>query len=278
MQAHFKPSATLIMQGVLVMDYSKLDHYLEGQRKAGIKHISAEDKSEAYLAAIEPFHLENQRLNQVLPPYVNRCQPLFEAQKKAVVRWEYGRGGLGHARGCYYPCPVSDLIVGGFDRGKLLKRLKGAKPPDYVFGFNQKDQLVIVEWYTGERIYEQEVIFYEGQESQSIRFRDFKPGLYMSDSRKCVYDGDRLVFMETAKFDTLNKVAEFQIDEYTYSEDGIQTYSCFLFIPATNLASHRVYGFSHDQEGYLTEYWPIWNNGTAYQDPHIYTITKKRKV
>lgn len=260
------------------MDYTALDRYLEKKRKNGIRVFGPEDKSEEYLAAIAPFHVEIQRLNQVIQPYVACCQSLFEEQKKTVVRWEYGRSELGFARGYYYPCPVTDLIVGGFNRGKLLKRLKGANPPDFVFGFNQENQLVTVEWHTDEKDYDKEVIFYEGQESRSLRFSNFKNSLYMSEARKCVYEGDRLVFMETAEFVPPNIVGTFQIEEYSYSADGIQTYSIFQFMDSFNSAIHRVYGFSHDEEGYLKEYWPIWGNGIVHKNPHIYTITKKRKV
>lgn len=260
------------------MDYTALDRYLEWQRDSGNECFCTEDKSEAFLAAIAPFHSEVQRLNQVLRPYVNNCQSLFKEQKKTVVRQEYGRGGLGNARGYYYPCPVTDLIVGGFNRGKLLKRLKGANPPDYVFGFNSQNQLVAVEWYTGEDVYEKEVIFYEGQVSRSIRFNDYRYGLYITDARKCIYEGDRLMFMETVEFDTLKKVSGFEIEEYTYSEEGIQTYSNLMFRPDNNLVSHRIYGFSHDPEGYLTGTWVAWKNGKKDKNPHIYPITKMRKI
>ncbi len=264
------------------MDHTALDRYNAKMWEAGARIMCADNKGSEFLAAVEPYHQEVRRFSEMIQPYLNSYQELFEERLQSVVRWEYGRGGCGIARGCYYPCPVTDLIVGGFNRGKLLKRLKGANLPDYRFGFDQQDRLVTVEWYEKTHSIQKEAIVYQGDISVGITFEqtEFDGGINyirLSSARKCVYQNTRLGFMETATLMD-NEIYNFQIEEYTYSEEGIRTYSKLHFIPEDNLASHYVCGFSHDQEGYLTAYWPIGDNGRTYKEPHIYTITKKRKV
>ncbi len=267
------------------MDYTAIDRYLDEElgrllEEGTTINLLFGEPTETFLTATAPFYQELQRFDEALQPYVSACQELFEVQKKTVVRWEYGRGGFVSPRGYYYPCPVTDLYVGGFSRGRLLKRLKGANPPDYIFGFNSQNHLVTVEHYTVEGYYQQEAIFYEGNVSQGIRFQNSNIGLYILDARKCVYYGDRLVFMETAEFDPYHKtnVQSIHIEEYTYSAEGIQTHSVFNFNPQYNFVSHRIQGFSHDSEGYVKDTWQIGATSRTRPNPFIYPITKKRKV
>lgn len=263
------------------MDHTALDCYNAKRRKAGSRSMEKNDIDPEFLAATEPYYQEVQRINKTIQPYLNSYRTLFEEELQTVVRWEYGRGGRGNARGYYYPCPITDLIVGGFERGKLLKRLKGAKPPDYRFGFDKDNHLVTVEWYEAVHSVQKEAIVYQGNISWGITFEEtvFHDGtafICPSSVRKCVYNHDRLEFMETADLID-NEINRLQIEEYTYAEAGIQTYSFLLFSPKGNFANHRVYGFVHNEEGYLTGTWSICDNGRD-EDPYIYPITKKRKI
>lgn len=65
---------------------------------------------------------------------------LLPRQTPAIETEQYSRGGETLHRGYYCPSMVYDIIIGGANRGKLLKRFK--KPPTYSYGFDGNGNLV----------------------------------------------------------------------------------------------------------------------------------------
>lgn len=72
---------------------------------------------------------------------LEKKSPIRLRQPEIAV-WQYGRGGETIHRGYYCPSLIYDIVVGGANRGKLLKRLKN--PATYVYGFDESGNLVSV--------------------------------------------------------------------------------------------------------------------------------------
>lgn len=86
--------------------------------------------------------LERIRRQILLAAELLEKKPSIRLQQPEIVAWQYGRGGETIHRGYYCPSLIYDIVVGGANRGKLLKRSKN--PTTYVYGFDENGDLVSV--------------------------------------------------------------------------------------------------------------------------------------
>ena len=126
----------------------------------------------------------------VLSRYKDFAEKNRMSWEKRVVRYEYGRGGETLHRGYYCPSLISDIVIGNQKRGNLLKR-KTKKPADYIFGFDEKDHLIMVKHYFSRDIWSLEMIYRE--ESEEIGVTVFSGEDTSFILSRCVYDRDRIM-------------------------------------------------------------------------------------
>lgn len=182
-----------------------------------------------------------------LPKYKDFAEKNRTSWEKRVVRYEYGRGGETLHRGYYCPSLISDIVIGNQKRGKLLKR-KTKKPADYIFGFDEKDQLIMVKHYFSCDICSLEMIYREGSEEIGVTVFSEDDGFALS---RCVYDRDRILEYDLF-YDDGQEMRRDKNHKNRFSEERHEKYSYFSnmlvvdfsdFSSATNLKKnpHKVF-------------------------------------
>lgn len=87
-----------------------------------------------------------QEINDLLAQYHDTLPSLYRTLREQAAAWQYARAGVTLQRGYYCPSPVYDLVVGGANRGRLLKSPARCKtPPDFAYGFDAQGRLIVVD-------------------------------------------------------------------------------------------------------------------------------------
>ena len=87
-----------------------------------------------------------QEINDLLAQYHDTLPSLYRTLREQAAAWQYARGGGVLHRGRYCPSPVYDMVIGGADRGRLLKSPSRCKtPPDFAYGFDAQGRLIVVD-------------------------------------------------------------------------------------------------------------------------------------
>lgn len=87
-----------------------------------------------------------QEINELLAQYHDTLPSLYRTLREQAAAWQYARGGGVLHRGRYCPSPVYDMVIGGADRGRLLKSPSRCKtPPDFAYGFDAQCRLIVVD-------------------------------------------------------------------------------------------------------------------------------------
>ena len=186
----------------------------------------------------------------VLPRYKDFAEKNRMSWEKRVVRYEYGRGGETLHRGYYCPSLISDIVIGNQKRGNLLKR-KTKKPADYIFGFDEKDHLIMVKHYFSCDIWSLEMIYQE--ESEEIGVTVFSGEDTSFILSRCVYDRDRIMEYDLF-YDDGQDMRRDKNHKKRFSEERHEKYSYFPeklvvdfsdFSSVTNLKKipHEVFSF-----------------------------------
>ena len=216
---------------------------------------------------------ESRRLEGIAAQYRGQCKSLKEQLEKEIVRDEFSSGGLTIHRGYYCPSPVHDIIVGGCNRGRLLKRMTVRSNPTHRYCFNAADELVIA-YKSGMP----EIIIRDGQTeiglllaSGDYDITTISESVYRSDGKIASYTyavcrtrGEKLAVHDYCK------------EIYAYSEEGL-----LEAVDAYISYHHYKYHFQHDEEGYLSSYTFVVYDGNGaikHNDDRVREIKIKRKV
>ena len=198
------------------------------------------------------------------------------AAKAATVRKRYTRGGLILPRGYFCPSPILDLVVGGGNRGRLVKNPDKYDPKEITtFWFDQDDQLTLVERPWKER----ELVVREGDIEIGI-LRDIDGYLIMVS--RCIYHSGKIISYERGMCNISKKISALDKEEYSYAESGLSTSTWFRYDDDVNIIGRTIYQFDHSPDGMLSKYRVIdrktdFINNNAWEG-HDFIITKRRKV
>ena len=191
--------------------------------------------------------------------------------KSQIVSKQYGRGGQCIHRGYYCPSPVLDILVGGINRGTILKRV--IKPTVVTtYSFDSNDQLILMErpWN------ELEIVLRNGNVETGI-------GLGTDGEIKsiaeCIYNESKIIsYMHAVYAASEGAFIETHSEEYVYSSEGLDTVIVSSFSEMVAYFSRNVYRFWHDKNGFLSKYMNISCNESSPSWQHEYTVYVKRKI
>lgn len=224
----------------------------------------------------------------------NLTEVLSQAEQN-VTRMEYGRGGEMMHRGYYCPSKVSDIYIGNIKRGRIIKKLASNSKPSYLYGFNSKNELILVT-----RVHEvgntYEVIRRQGNIELGIIFSQ---SLDIEAISKCVFDDGRLQSYTFYHYTFYNsRVSGFDKEVYEYSDDSllvdVKRFSCppqtndealLAFLPKLNVSEpiliHNQYLFQYE-DGFLGNYTVKEFDGetpkASYWDGHVFKNQIKREI
>lgn len=221
-----------------------------------------------YLAAIQS------QLQQLLSLYRENYAAIYEAKRKAVALWRYGRGGTTIHRGWFCPSPIKDIVVGNASRGKLLKNApQQGKPADYVYGFSANDELLTIDgpyskMYQGPA--RREVVIQDGFPKIGLQFDEWHGKTALCGLSICVYKDGRIVeYITTLRPNVQSRtISTFECERYRYGPNGELVAA--KWIEWTNLDDmeepandvsvksplirERTYGFEYDAKGSIAHY------------------------
>lgn len=205
--------------------------------------------------------------------YQDCFEKLNQTIEETGLSQEYGRGGGTLHRGFYCPSPVRDIIVGGCDRGRLVRKPRSDLPVDYVY-LKEGDKLRIVDKYEIDRnniphIHLREfIIHYETEEIAPTYSMDFDSHDFRYISL-CRYDfsgriikyltivpnfslaGDKLVVTKN------KKRCYFTGEQYSYNEETGLLDTVVYGDKLNAFISEYSYRFFQDENGKLVSYQDI---------------------
>ncbi len=224
----------------------------------------------------------------VLPKYKDFAERNRMFWEKRVVRYEYGRGGETLHRGYYCPSLISDIVIGNQKRGRVLKR-KTKKPAEYIFGFDEKGQLIMVKHYFSCDIWSLEMIYREGSEEIGVTI--FSGDETRFTLSRCVYDGERILEYDLFCDDGQemrrdknhkNRFSEERHEKYSYFPETLVV-DCFDFSSATNLKKipHEIFSFVLEKKklvSYTIEEYEGEKRIPSVWDGHTWEVYETRYI
>lgn len=190
-----------------------------------------------------------------------------------VTHRQYGLGGECLHRGYYCPSKIYDIVVGNVNRGIITKQKPVDRAPNFVFGFDSQNKLILVE-----QPGLSEIIYYK---------ESFEIGIAISDDMKiqslseCRFFGEKIKSYNYYLLDPYEKkVVERNEENYTYFKNQVQVdWSRSTVIDKTLVQQHEKYTFSIE-DGYLASYSVQDLNGlekTACNN-RLFKVRLKRKI
>ena len=198
----------------------------------------------ALVAQYEQLAEENRRFDSVAA----------EAASMDAVRRKYAKGGENIHRGYYSPSSL-DLVVGGCDRGRLLKT---ASPKSYTYEylFDAEGRLLCVN--QEEESSGVELLSWEGDTETGFTYGASFGGMALRTVCKTVRKDGSVLRFECAALADVNgrfRCTELSTETSEYDAQGQMTALLHQhYIPMTRLLTQHQYTFTRDGEGYLSQF------------------------
>lgn len=215
--------------------------------------------------------------------YKNSFEELQNAAENCVARREYAKGGEKIHRGAYFP-GMKDFIVGGMNRGRLLKKAPKDNRYNYEYLFNSDNQMICVKKYllnsrSDYCLAEIEFLIHKENEVLSLMFDQWNETWLIHGISKCKYKNQLLLRYEKALFGvkenesvkinteihrTIQELLdlsyfEFECDrldveEYQYTEDLVASFHWYDYVSSLKTLTDYFAAFQHDEDGCLSSY------------------------
>ena len=190
-----------------------------------------------------------QEINDLLAQYHDTVPSLYRGARERVAAWQYARGGVTLQRGYYCPSPVYDLVVGGANRGRLLKSPARCKtPPDFAYGFDAQGRLIVVDGPYSDLThspYFREAILREENREIGLRMD--------TDDRLCgisicrYQDGRLTEYITALRLDRRSGFfTSFEQEVYTYQDGHLSTMDLLEHDAPSGLVRTWHYEFDHN--------------------------------
>lgn len=221
--------------------------------------------------------------------YKERYSSLEDSCSGEACVVEYGKGGTMLHRGFYCPSPVIDIVVGGSERGRLVRNPKNAASYDYAFRKTKDGRLRIVDQYglarEGREPYRREFLIYSEKRIEAPIFEIISGRYALVYLSLCEYDAQgRIAAYRTmlpaywiGDGTTLDlRKCTFYAEDYSYDAENGLLLSVRNGEKTDALAFETAYRFYHDDEGRLSSYQSISQGGGGAAHP--VPRARRRKV
>ena len=232
-----------------------------------LKEVKAYWDSEENLKNCEPFEQLNQKFISLHKKYNGSFNELYKDVESMACRREYAKGGIGLHRGFYSPS-LMDLVVGGVNRGRLLKKPPKNGKDIYEYLFDAEDRLICVNFYQDyngtQKTPPPELFLYEDNKVLSFDFSytDWN-GYEITAISECQHENGELMRYEIAycnllgvdEYDSYNKNCDrIQVEIFKYVDDLMKSFCWYEYLPSVHSLRQEKFTFSRDEEGYLSTY------------------------
>jgi len=212
--------------------------------------------SEENLRNCEPFEQLNQKYISLIKQYSNSFHELSNDTGSRVSRREYSNGGEVMHRGFYSPSML-DLVVGGMNRGRLLKRPRKGKINDYEYLFDAHDNLICVYASDEFKLTNTEFFVHSENKVLSFVFNTNEWGNTLSLISECHCENGRLIRYEVADVMSIfdeESCNTINVEISEYAGGLLQSFLWYRYIPDFRSLEQQKFVFSRDEEGYLSTY------------------------
>lgn len=237
------------------------------------------NRSKENAEKIEPFIQLAQRFILLAKQYANAYKELYANVLKEEYRREYAKGGVTIHRGFYSPSSL-DIITGGCNRGRLLKRTPRGANYDYEYIFNDRGDLICCRCHN--RI---EILVYQEDYVLGLEFLSNENYLLERISQ-CWYEDAKLTKYVCVLFDYYDKdvrCEEINMETFDYTDSLLKKVNWYRYTPAIKLLTHEEIILYRDETGNLLEYvfkeidLPPWKETMDIPEQR-YTARKKGKL
>ncbi len=240
-------------------------------------------------------------LTNLIHLHGNNYEQKFKEFSKNVVRKEYSVGGNCIHRGYFCPSLIYDIVIGGVNRGKLLKRVQKNSKPTYEYGFDSSDNLITVK---SSRY--SEFVVRTGNIEYGISFDNFNE---LHNLTECTYNEGKLTKLLIAYYDCYQKkIKEYYEENYEYldnellvkiircsgglyfdkdaendewiNQDAIEEFGLDMKILTELIINRNEYRFLL-KDGYLDKYTAKHyknENEEPFVYPYDFDVNKKRRI
>ncbi len=214
--------------------------------------------------------------------YADSFQELQAFVDLNAYRKEYSKGGVTLHRGYYSPSSL-DLVVGGCNRGKLIKGLPKNNSYDYEYIFDGKDNLICTKKYSDEfesvfRCIAIEFLVYEQNRVLSFTFDLLNNYTELSFISECQYNDDILLRYESALCYEGNDCIEINVEIPEYADHLLKSVCSYRYNPFNKMLDQNKFVFFRDMDGYLSTYTiEQLDKQDASHDTKLYKVNVKRK-
>ena len=211
---------------------------------------------------------EEDLLFSLFTDYRDRFDCLDQTMRAGELTQEYARGGCTLHRGFYCPSPVLDIIIGGNDRGRLVRKPRSRLPIDYLY-LKEDNELRIVDkyWLRSDGtscLYQREFITENNNEKIAPIYRMTSDQHELFFLSLCRYDpAGRIILYLTflpcclprgPKFHVDKKKCQFYGEQYSYDEKTGLLDTVVSGQKFDSYSSEYAYRFFHDTSGQIISY------------------------
>lgn len=235
--------------------------------------------------------------------YRDKYAELLDATEREPLEVKYARGGEVLHRGYFCPSPVFDIVIGGANRGRLLKTQKTTETADFSYFF-KKDKLVRVDSYAvfegkGRTLYSREFILRDGDIEVAPLYHIYRQGdvklagmticEYVPQHKQTQISGKLLRYIYSFGYpyhaeemgmsfsQLLSKSLIIREETYSYNSDGLLVCSTLEEI-FRDFIQMSAYVFYHNDKGELVSY--KYLNGNKLDpgaDYYLHAIPKSKQ-
>ena len=201
----------------------------------------------------EVFKQLNDKYVMLHKQYANSFRELYSHAISKAYRQEYAKGGATIHRGFYSPSAL-DLVCGGCNRGKLLKRTPKNHTFDYEYTFDKESNIIICKKYDKvsdgqldeSYIGSIELFIYEQNKVLSLIYEP-RSNDVLSFITECQYEGNKIIRYESALCALMpyggEDCTELNAEDFEYENDVLCALSWHRYSPALELLQQEKYAF-----------------------------------
>ncbi len=142
---------------------------------------------DGHILSSDFFEKEFVRIETMVEPYISESEKIISNAAQLVNREEFASGGECLLKGYYCPNKIVDIVVGGVNRGKILKRITSLSKKDFWYGFDKNNRLLMIKSKAGATI---EIISYVDNKEIGIGFSELTGNInFVSE---CIYENSKL--------------------------------------------------------------------------------------
>jgi len=226
---------------------------------------------------LESFEQLNKKYLSLHKKYTGVYEQLISDVEAKAHHRQYAKGGWTIHRGFYSPS-FQDLVTGGCNRGRLLKKEPKSRKYSFEYIFDEHDRLICVKRRDDNvNVSSVEMIVYEETRVLSLVY-----DVLLNHAPHCIlecwYENNNIRRYERATLELGgSRCFDIIVEESSYEEQILSSVLMSVYIPEIHTLKRERYDFYRDEKGQLNTYTvrSIGVNSDTdviFEDPKVYKV------